>query len=536
MSSLETYIDVGKAPLTAPLADVASLKELPEYDRVATEIAKIGSLQGGAGTVAWPVVADNAAMIIRQYAKDIPAATYFSVALCETDGLQGLRVGWRVLFELLDTWWEVATPPIKRLRARVNSIDWWHERVKAFLNKAHEPIEQALQEELLQLAKDFDSLVGDRLEDCQPFYDIRESVQRLAVIAPAPSPEPDVALEVVEHAPGSATESSEKTVAVEAPKPSSSSTATVPPPATPVSSPVVVPTVSAQDDDAMQKSTQIFLQAARQHYDISFAQGCPVDVLAWEALYFSVWGHIKTLPPTENGQSMVPAPDENRVHSIRTLMSTGNDAQAVRSAALLAPASPFCLDLHCLLAEALGRLGAQFSGALGVVEQKTRAFVEKCLGIERVQFSDGTPFASDATLAWLESLTASQGACGHEDAVVGVINEARALAGQKQLAKALSLLHGARAHVGAADVLRLELTQVRLLVQNKAYAVVSPLAQRIVDFLDAHRLDDWDRELCMDALVVVYGVWAQSQPEKASAILERLAILDPARAFMLAAK
>ncbi len=533
MASLEEFVDVGKAPLTAPLENMSALKELPEYDRISVEIAKIGSLQGGAGTISWPNVAKNAATVLSQYAKDIPAATYFSVALAETDGLRGLCVGWRVLYDVIDTWWESASPPLKRLRARVNSVDWWHERIKAFLNRSFDPIEQDLQTELLALTKDFDALVGERLEDCQPFYDIREAIQRLVVIAPPPEVVAEVA-EVAEVKEPAASPAAPVVAPVAAPVVAPVAQAAPAPAPTPAVA--SAPAVDTHDDNALQKSTQILLQSARQHYDIAFAHSCPTDALAWEALYMSVWGHIKALPPTENGQSMVPAPDENRVASVRTLAEAGNDAHAVRAAALLAPASPFCFDLHTIMADCLSRLGGRYAEALAVLEQKSRSFFNRFAGIERIQFADGTPFAGATTLAWIEHLsTAREGGGGVQDsAVTGLVDEARGLAGQKQLAKALSVLHEGRLGMSAADTLRLQLAQARLLVQHKAFAVVSPLAQHILDVLDTHKLDLWDNALCLEALVVVHSVWGKSHPDKAALVLERIALLDPAKALTLA--
>ncbi len=300
----------------------------------------------------------------------------------------------------------------------------------------------------------------------------------------------------------------------------------------------------SEDDnngDALQTSVAVFMQGAKRHCDVAFALAsphnkCPNDIWTWHALYASLWSNIKSLPTVIEGTTMLGAPDFMRVEAVQLLLAAGRYEQAAAAAAMLAPTAPCCLDLHEVMATSLAHLGEPFAGALAVLEQHVLAFITRFEGIESLLFADGTPFATATTLSWLESLRMAASAKGRgagldsgDSSIAVFVETASQLAAQNQLAKALSGLHEAHASVPPADRLRLQLAEIRLLLQYDRADVASLLAQNIVQILDTHNLYSWDSKLCEDALVAAYNAWVGVDIHVARGLVQRLAALNPSR-------
>ena len=63
--------------------------------------------------------------------KDILVACYLAGGLLQTRGLPGLHDGARILADLLETYWDQLYPPLARLRARRNAVQWLIDRIRA---------------------------------------------------------------------------------------------------------------------------------------------------------------------------------------------------------------------------------------------------------------------------------------------------------------------------------------------------------------------------------------------------------------------
>ena len=92
-----------------------------------------------------------------------------------------------MLADLLANWWQTCFPPLKRLRARVNILVWWRDRILPLLDAPHAPIAPALRDDLLTSLRELDATLGDVLPDLPPLRDLLERVQRLEVTEEAPA-------------------------------------------------------------------------------------------------------------------------------------------------------------------------------------------------------------------------------------------------------------------------------------------------------------------------------------------------------------
>ena len=178
--------ELGRLPVSDTAPAGTEPRQSADYERLLEETARLSSLQGAAA-VNWNTVVESAAAVLERQAKDIPAAVYLCVGLTHNDGLRGLADGVRVLADLLANWWQTCFPPLKRLRARVNMLVWWRDRILPLLDAPHDPIDPTLRDDLLTSLRELDATLGDVLPDLPPLHDLLERVQRLEVTEEAPA-------------------------------------------------------------------------------------------------------------------------------------------------------------------------------------------------------------------------------------------------------------------------------------------------------------------------------------------------------------
>lgn len=520
------FRELGKRPISDAAPAGAEARQSPEYERLLEETGKLGSLQGAAA-VDWDVVVASAAAVLEKQAKDIPAAVYLCVGLAHTQGMDGLAAGVRVLADLLACWWDACFPPLKRLRARANMFSWWHERVAQWLAAAPAAaLPAALRDDLLTSLEELDGQLGERLPDLTPLRDLKERVQSFDVeAAPVQAAVADTAAVAEEVSPAATPQESLTPPPAAAPQP-----AATPAPAAPPAPPAARAATPADAQEALAD----VLGAARAYVALAFAGGLPDTFVAWSALYVVLWGRIDKLPPASDGETALPAPPEEDLDSCRRLLASGRAGDAAAALARLLPACPFCLDAQRLLFQALTACGRPLDAAR--VHGECRELTRRLPGIAQLTFAGGRPFADAETRQWLTEQAAPEtspsgadtaGADTADDAV----RQARAAAAQGDLPGALDLLDAARRQEGfiSAGAFSLRIEQTRLLLAAGHAQAAAPLADELAETIRRHELEDWQRDLCVDALRVCHAVWsgletpeARQRAAEAAAAIARL--------------
>jgi type VI secretion system protein VasJ len=126
MTDLATIPQLGTSLVPGDLPVGESLKYDPDYEAVAAELAKIGTVAGG--EVDWKLVAGKSASLLER-SKDLYLATALAFALFNTDGWPGLKAGMEALTGMCDGLWADCYPARSRMRARVALFEWLSERV-----------------------------------------------------------------------------------------------------------------------------------------------------------------------------------------------------------------------------------------------------------------------------------------------------------------------------------------------------------------------------------------------------------------------
>ncbi|MEM7436892.1 MAG: type VI secretion system ImpA family N-terminal domain-containing protein, partial [Myxococcota bacterium] len=119
------------AMFAAPIAGAHRAGENARYDdtheAVRKEVDKLGSPT--ADPVNWEFVRDASRDILTGKSKDFLIASYFAVGAYLHGGPRGLAQGMAALSALLRDYWDDGFPPVARIRARVNAIDWFVDKV-----------------------------------------------------------------------------------------------------------------------------------------------------------------------------------------------------------------------------------------------------------------------------------------------------------------------------------------------------------------------------------------------------------------------
>lgn len=494
--------ELGQCPINETSPAGTEPRQSADYERLLEETGKLSSLQGAAA-VNWQTVVESAAAVLEQHAKDIPAAVYLCTGLAHTRGLPGLADGCRILADLLARWWDTCFPPLKRLRARLNMLVWWRERITPLLEAPQEAISPALRDDLLTSLRELDATLGEVLPDLPPLRDLMERVQRLEVTADAASP-------AVEAAPETPVEAE----AVQTP-PEPQPAPPLPEPTPSRSEPSA--TLSPLPADAGEALAS-YLAAARSCAALAFAEHLPEAPAAWSALYTALWGRIEKLPPAENLVTAIPAPQEEDFTACRNLLSAGRAAEAAAALARLLPACPFRLDGQHLLHKALTACGRTTEAAL--VQRESRALAERLPGVLDLHFADGQPFASAETRLWLQTTGTTTGT--PETAGVtpadSLYERARTAASDGNLAAALDMLEDARRTAAStAQGFALRLEQARLLALAGHVQAAAPLAEELEQLMETHALNKWDPDLCLEALEVCHKIWSGMETPDARA-------------------
>ncbi|MDR3176371.1 MAG: type VI secretion system protein TssA [Desulfovibrio sp.] len=480
-TSFET---LGTTPVPGETPAGEDARYEPEYAAVLEEIEKL-SFSGQGAAVSWPAIEKNAALILSEKSKDLQIASYLGVALWQNRGLEGLSDGVRVLAGFLETFWETGWPSLKRLRARVNAIDWWHERTSGFLQDAAGrmlPITGELQKNLLDQLARLDDLVSSLMPDASSLRDLTAAVRRLSVVREAHDGQP----------------LAQETATRETPAGDAA-----PPPAS--RQPPAPPAVAESDDPAVLRRHFV---AAGLAYLAAARRDEPGNASLWQLSRLIIWGGITSLPvASEDGQTLLTAPDMDALAQTRRKLSTGNALEAAFEAEDFFATAPFCLDAQEIAHSALASLGPQFVDAASRVAEESVRFLSRLPGLDKLSFVDGTPFASPETIVRLREAAsgASRGSSPHTvggEPFETALASARDLMAQNRLSDALAALDAAKTESPAAN-LRLRAHQLRLLQEGGRDEAARALAEALLQEVSARDLDNWDPQLALEALIAV---------------------------------
>jgi type VI secretion system protein VasJ len=200
--------------------------------------------------------------------------------------------------------------------------------------------------------------------------------------------------------------------------------------------------------------------------------------------------------------------------------------------------------------EALERLN--YEEAHKTVVDETAIYAHRLPGIEKLTFSDGTPFADDVTQGWLKEISLERSPDTDETVVISryvpgdseeaqiaeVYNQAGNLVKQKKIIEGVELIQE-YLNRGIAQKSRFlwRIALIRVLLNAKKARLALPHLWDILNDIEKHNLDCWDPDLVLEALTEVHKS-LKVQPDKelqdrAMETMDHIARLNPVAALRL---
>ncbi len=518
--------DLGLAPLPENAPDWQNVRDSdPDYDAVSREMARMSSMTESASSPPnWQLIVDHSAAILGQKSKDIQIATYMAVGLLHTSGLPGLADSVKILADIFATHSDSAFPP--RKRARVNAVNWWHERTENWLgDNSGGEIEEELAERLVSGLASLDTALQTVLEDSAPVLSGLKAIVNRIPVKPKPpakeeEPAEEITVETVE------TGASAETAGDNAASPFQAA-AQAAKPATPASAAAAAQ--SQLSPEEARKNIQTLLAQCR---DIGNQINDASDYLPYRLRRWASWALLKLTPPAEAGRTMLEPPEPHIIQSLNSQLDSGNYQAALAMAEEQVGVYLFWLDPHRVAANALSALGAAHQAALNAVQEETLAFVKRLPGVTKLAFADGTPFADARTKTWLNSLDDNGGGGGGDlnPAVKAALDKAK----EKMTVnpeEALDILAEAASAAGRPrDAMLVRIGVLKVFSTSGRREAVLAQITPLLDLIEKHRLEEWDPQVTALALAAaISGLDEEQDAELLTTLRQRLARTAPAQ-------
>ncbi len=185
----------------APISEANPVGEDARYDPMHESVrAEAAKLEDPAsGLPDWEKIVAEGGEVTASKCKDLLIESYLAYALYETEGLVGLAAGIFLLAESMDRYWDGMYPPARRVRARVNAVDWLANRLETVLPDRpigatdHDGVDA-----LDAAVKRLRAVVAERFEDQAPaLRPVADALERMRLTLPeragdaAPAPASD---------------------------------------------------------------------------------------------------------------------------------------------------------------------------------------------------------------------------------------------------------------------------------------------------------------------------------------------------------
>jgi len=523
---LTSFLEAVKAPIRdeAPAGESVTYDE--DFQTLKTEIDKISAASGQAD---YERVAELARTILTEKSKDLRAAGYLVVGEARANGAEEMSEAIRAVRLLIDAYWEDLYPAKRRMRGRGSALQFVSDRLADWVSSTN----------FGQSDRAALTTTRDVVRDLQEFglEEMGEHAPSLSgllndlddVIDSLPEPEPEEPPSEGAEEDGSDPAADEHTPTADtAPSPPSDFD-------------------SESDVSAAVSDAASFLR----EQDLT-------DPTPFRLLRAVQWEVLREEPPSENGETRLPAPREQRRTYLSGLLDDEEYETLIREGESSFQNEPFhlWLGLQRLVASALDALGAPYEPARDAVLFDVARLVDRLPGLLSLTFSDGTPFASPLTVDWIETQvqpllklsddggTATEG--DDQMLVSDHYEQARQLLSGGDLDEALSLMReGAAEDTSEREAFYRRLYIALLCMKGNKLSVARPLLDRLDADVERHALDSWRPSLalrvwehkckCYDALAQNAGRESSTDlSAEANAAFEKICKLDATKALSIA--
>jgi type VI secretion system protein VasJ len=441
------------------------------------------------------------------------------------------------------------------MKARANAIAWFSERSTNVLTAyADSPTPTKREEiEALEVAvKHLSEVARHKLEDkSPPWRPLLEAIERIYHSLP-PSPPSPPSNEKPTDSLALENDSTITLPAIPAKLPAkenvvapAGNTAAIPVATsalttshTPVllSSPLPSPPSSGDPTDYLRDVGSSVIEVAHKIRKLN-----PADPLSFRILRVGLWLHILQPPPTNSGnKTLVPPPSETLRSNLELMAANSRWSQLLEEAESALTGCRFWLGLQHYSFQALLAMGDGYRQAKDTVVMELRSLLQRMPNLTELEFSDGMPYASSSTLAWIENtVTASKSSPPVPVTISAeenkVLVEAQKMVDEKNISAAINFLQEKIAACSSGSGrFRLRLSLAKICHQAGQAILAKALYESLEKESLDHNLDEWDPPLVIECLsgILIGNFKATSEEQNYRSM--RLARLDPVAAMRLA--
>jgi len=467
------------------------------------------------GITDWQRIISVAEDVLAHIGKDVRVACYLGVGLVRLRGLSGLYDSIRLLRGMLSKFWDTCHPVSER--ARRKALEWWlvHSNDCLRALPAH-PVAADKLALIKDAINELDDLLRDRDPDGISVVEMLRTIERFPEEPPEHRREPPPAsVEVFEES------------------------------MDPISQWIGSIELVGYDlalDRLAHAMTEI---ATLIHHS------APSSALAFRLRRVGAWLTLTELPPATEQITTISAPPSYVIDRLHDIVGCGSAIEIVNEAENLIGQYRYWLDPHRCVAVALDQLGPSYVSAAQENCVEVAALLRRLPGIERLAFSDGTPFADEATLAWLAHIAPERNLLVEQDdpgasrdSCAGAMERARSLATSGQVHEALCVLVPETSTLSGRSgfVLRLAVAELLLDFSQIDQSRMASFYAGLVHDIDRHALEHWEPDLALQGLTLAYrgietcGDIRGEGSAGCDQLLTRIAVLQPIVGVRLGAR
>lgn len=475
-------------PISAQEPAGQECRETEEYEKVFSEIENLTS-PVATRQPDWNQVQDVASQIFIKISKDFVIAAWLSAAWTEQSKLEGVKAGFGLFNGLVKDYWQTAYPGLKRIRGRRNALIWWFDRLSAWLTNSQLPaISQQEHDDLVESVTTLDRALGELDPEAPSFNELIRLISGLEVIQETP----------VAESIDRKTDEQNAQVAGSANSPGIQASQQVSAPAA-SAGPSLVPLSEINTTDGLIAALTPVLEYIGD-VSHSLSQIDPFNALAISLNRVSARASILELPQATNQQTLIAPPPNSDGQIFETVISAGNPEGLADYCEARISTYPFWLDLDHQSALAYAAQGSQAAAMKDTVVDEVLAFVKRLPGIELLTFSDGQPFANDATREWIRSCQDERRAGGAIDRFSETKQQANLLLSQGKTEQAIASLQEYLSSTRAGR----EQFRARVALAQMALGALQdidpqPLVEPLVEECERLNLIEWEPELALAA-------------------------------------
>jgi type VI secretion system protein VasJ len=480
-------------PISSEAPGGVEARDTPQYEVVFAEIERLTSPSADRQPD-WPKIEAQSTELLKSVSKDFMVASWLSAAWIEKSGVEGLSAGLGLFAGLLKTYWDTGFPPVKRLRGRRNAVIWWMDRVAAWLgNTTPAALPLEVHTLLVERIQAIDSTFAEVDPEAPSLNELINLIKRLEVIEPVAAPDAVTNVSAPAQAQQTASGSAEPGSSAMASATKTSAVATT----TTATGPQLgnLSKVANLDDLVTALTSAFsFLGDASQ----KLAELDPNNPLAIGLSRFGARGALFSLPQVQGQATLIAPPAMAEVQSFEAVCAAGNPQGVASFCEGRLATYPFWLDLDRQSALAYGAMGPEAATMRSAVIDEALAFVKRLPGIERLTFSDGTPFADEATQAWLATCQAERMGGGATDKFSEAKKQANESLGSGDADAAVTALQDFLSNTRSGrDQFRARVALAELALGLKKDLDVQPLIDPLLDECERLNLMYWEPELAL---------------------------------------